>query len=980
MNRIKLILAFLLALTLTIFAQKKLTDYVNPFIGTGGHGHTFPGASMPFGMVQLSPDTDTEGWDWCSGYHYSDNSIMGFSHTHLSGTGCGDYGDILIMPITGELKTEPGTKENPDSGYRSRFNHSKEYAKPGYYSVFLEDYKIKVELTASYRAGFHKYTFPQSKKSYILIDLEHGIQDKVIDSKIEIINNSAVQGYRRSNGWAKDHTIYFYAEFSKPFNSYGIVNNKNVIKDEKVINGKNLKAFFEYETKSNEVILIKVGISHTSLEGAKKNLLTEIPHWSFEAIRKNAEEEWNKQLSFILVDDKNITKKKIFYTALYHSFLSPNIFSDVDGKYIGMDGKIHTAEGFDMYTVFSLWDTFRALHPLLTIIDSKRDEDMIKSLIAKFDESGLLPVWELASNETGTMIGYHSVPVIVDAYMKGIRNFDVKKAYEAMKKSSMQNTNGLDYYRDMGYIPSDAEHESVSKTLEYAYDDWCIAQMAKVLGYNEDYKYYSERAKYYLNLFDPSTSFFRPKKNGKWIEPFDPYMVSRDFTEANAWQYNFFVPHDINGLIKIMGGYDKYEKKLDELFNAENKLYGKYQPDISGLIGQYAHGNEPSHHIAYLYNFAGKPWKTQKIVHKILNSFYTDKPDGLIGNEDCGQMSAWYILSSLGFYPVCPGDNNYIIGTPNFKSVSIKVGDKKYFKVTTKNLTDENYYIRKVYLNNSEYFFSFIKHSDIVSGGEIIFEMDSKPSNWATNINYCPITSVDNDYVVIPYLSSGDKIFRDSTIVNLSTIDNSEIYYTLDNTNPELNGIKFNKPITIKSSSTLKFVSYRNNKFSKTVTSSFYKIPDKWQIKYNTEFSPSYTGGGQWGLIDGIRGNENFNSDAWQGYEGVDLDVVIDLGEITDVSYISSSYLQKAGSWIFFPSKVEYYISNEGSKFSKIYELNIENDKQNIPDGIKNVETSFDKVKTRFIRIYAKNIGVCPSWHIGAGKKAWLFIDEIILK
>jgi len=980
MNKIKLVIGFVLIISLITFAQNKLTDYVNPLIGTGGHGHTFPGASMPFGMVQLSPDTDTDGWDWCSGYHYSDNSIIGFSHTHLSGTGCGDYGDILFMPITGELKTQPGSKENPDSGYRSRFKHSKEFARPGYYSVFLEDYKIKVELTASIRAGFHKYTFPKSEKSYILIDLEHGIQDKVIDSKIEVINNTTIQGYRRSNGWAKDHTVYFYAEFSKPFVSYGIVNNKNIDKDIKSINSKNLKAFFEYKTKSNEIILVKVGISHTSLEGAKKNLLTEIPHWDFESVRKNADDEWNKQLSLILVDDKDITKKKIFYTALYHSFLSPNIFSDVDGQYIGIDGKIHIAKDFNMYTVFSLWDTFRALHPLLTIIDAKRDEDMINSLIAKYEESGLLPVWELASNETGTMIGYHSVPVIVDAYMKGIRNFDINKAYEAMKKSSMQNINGLDYYKEMGYIPSDAEHESVSKTLEYAYDDWCIAQIAKQLGKEDDYKYYLERSKYYLNLFDPSTNFFRPKKNGKWIEPFDPYMVSRDFTEANAWQYCFFVPHDISNLISVMGGYDSFEKKLDNLFSAETKLYGKYQPDISGLIGQYAHGNEPSHHIAYLYNFVGKPWKTQRLIHKILNSFYTDKPDGLIGNEDCGQMSAWYIFSSLGFYPVCPGDNIYIIGTPNFKKVKIKVSDEKYFTITAKNLTDENYYIRKVFLNNSNYFYSYIKHADIIKGGDIVFEMNSRPTEWASNKNYCPVTSVNYDYVIIPYLSGGNKIFRDSTVVNLATIDNSEIYYSLDNSNLESNGLIFNKPITIKNSAILKFVSYRNKKFSKTVTSSFYKIPDNWEIKYNTEFSPSYTGGGHWGLIDGIKGNENFNSDAWQGYEGVDLDVVIDLGKIMEVGYINSSYLQKVGSWIFFPSKVEYYISDEGSKFSKIYELIINNDEQNISDEIKNVEAKFEKVKSRFIRVYAKNIGVCPQWHIGAGKKAWLFIDEIIIK
>lgn len=978
MNKAKLIFLFISFFSINLYCQKKLTDYVNPFVGTDAHGHTFPGASLPFGMVQLSPDTDTEGWDWCSGYHYSDNSIIGFSHTHLSGTGCGDYGDILFMPITGKLKTSPGTKDNPDSGYRSRFSHTKETAKPGFYSVYLDDYKINVELTVTKRAGFHKYIFPQSNESYVIIDLLHGIQDKVIDSYIEIVNENTVYGYRKSTGWAKEHTVYFYAVFSKPFSSFGFA-DENIIKTKlKRINSKNLKAFFQYKTKKNDKILVKVGISHTSLEGAKNNLLNEIPHWDFEKIKLQAEKEWNKQLSLIQVEDNNVKKKTIFYTALYHAFLSPNIFSDADSSYIGMDKKIHKAKDFEMYTVFSLWDTFRALHPLLTIVDRKKALDMIKSLIAKYDESGLLPVWELASNETGTMIGYHSIPVIADAIMKDIIDFNVEKAYEAMKTSSLQNNHGLEYYKKMGYIPSDLEHESVSKTLEYAYDDWCIAQVAKKLNKQQDYNYYIERAKYYMNLFDPKTKFFRPKKNGKWVEPFDPYFVSRDFTEANAWQYCFFVPHDIEGFARLLGGDEKLEEKLDDLFNAENKLYGKYQPDISGLIGQYAHGNEPSHHIAYLYNYVGKPWKTQKIVNEIVNRFYTDKPDGLIGNEDCGQMSAWYIFSSLGFYPVCPGDNNYIIGTPNFSKVKIKISDNKYFTIKAENLSDKNYYIKKVKLNDNEYFHSYITHTKIIEGGELIFYMDSKPSEWATGKINSPLSLVDNDYLPIPYLENGNKIFRDSTSVTLSTIDQSEIYYTIDESNPITNGKKYYAPFIIKNSSVLKFVSKRGNKFSKIVTSIFNKIPEKWSINYNTKYSGSYQGGGDLGLIDGIKGSENFNSDAWQGYEGDDLDVVIDLGEITNISEVNSSYLQKIGSWIFYPAKIEYFVSIDGKNFLKIFEYEMNED--NKEDGIKNIDAKLNKIKARFIRVYAKNIGTCPPWHVGAGKKAWLFVDEITIK
>ncbi len=978
MKKIKSLLFLSFFISINILCQNKLTDFVNPFIGTGGHGHTFPGASLPFGMVQLSPDTDTEGWDWCSGYHYSDSSIIGFSHTHLSGTGCGDYGDILFMPITGNLKLNPGSKNDPDSGYRSRFSHKKEIAKPGYYSVYLEDYKINVELTTTERSGLHRYTFPQCDSSYILIDLSHGIQDKAIDSYVEIISNKVICGYRKSTGWAKEHTVYFYAEFSKPFKSYGIVNNNVIHKNIKKLNGSVIKVFLEYDTESKQTILVKVGISHTDLEGAKRNLMKEIPHWNFEKIRKDADEKWNNMLSLIKVEDDNSEKKRIFYTALYHAFLTPNIFSDVDKRYFGMDGKIHTAEDFTMYTVFSLWDTFRALHPLLTIVDRSRALDMVKSLIAKYEESGLLPVWELASNETGTMIGYHAVSVIADAIMKGIKQFDIEKAYEAMKKSSMQDKLGLFHYKNMGYIPSDMENESVSKTLEFCYDDWCIAQIAKMLGKDEEYKYYLERSRYYLNLFDPQTKFFRPKKNGKWIEPFDPFYVSKDFTEANAWQYLFFVPHDVEGLSKLMWGYDNFENMLDKLFSAESKLYGKYQPDISGLIGQYAHGNEPSHHIAYLYNFIGKPWKTQKLIYEISNKFYTDKPDGLIGNEDCGQMSAWYIFSSLGFYPVCPGDNNYIIGTPNFKKVTVKVNRNKYFSITTKNLSKKNYYIRNVFFNNNEYPLSYITHNQIIKGGEITFEMDSIPSKWAADKKFSPISQVELEFIPIPYLSTGEKIFKDSTYVSLSSIINGEIYYSFGDDNPIEKGIRYSKPILIKSTSNINFVGYYNQKYSKTVKSFFYKIPENWSIKYNTKYSSSYTGGGDWGLIDGIKGNENFNSDLWQGYESDDLDVVIDLGALTLISYINSSYLQKISSWIFYPKEVKYFISKDGSEFTQMYDIEISKDDKS--DGIKNIEYKFEPTYARYVHVIAKNIGICPPWHVGAGKKAWLFIDEITIK
>ncbi|MGD8781232.1 MAG: GH92 family glycosyl hydrolase [Ignavibacteria bacterium] len=979
MNAKFCLLFFFLLVTGTVGQDP--TKYVDPFIGTGGHGHTYPGATMPFGMVQLSPDTDTQGWDWCSGYHYSDNSIMGFSHTHLSGTGCADYGDILFMPTTGELKTEPGSKENPDSGYRSRFSHENETASPGFYSVFLDDYNIRTELTVTRRAGFHKYIFPKTDKAHIIIDLVHGIGDKTVDSEIEIIDNKTIAGYRRSKGWANNHCVYFYAEFSKPFESFGIVDSGKIDNVRTSADGKEIKAFVKYKTSSEEAVLVKVGISHTSHEGAKENIQTEIPGWDFDSVRKQAEKEWDKELSAIKVESNSDKDKSIFYTALYHALLNPNTLADVDGSYIGMDGEIHSADNSDMYTVFSLWDTFRGAHPLFTIIDSKRANNMVKALIAKYEESGLLPVWELASNETGTMIGYHSIPVIADAYFKGIRDYDVEKAFEAMKKSAMQNHHGLEFYKAMGYIASDLENESVSKTLEYAYDDWCIAQMAKDLGREDDYNYFIERAKFYTNVFDPSTSLMRPKKNGKWFEPFDPYSVSGNYTEANAWQYSFFVPQDVNNLINLMGGDDKFIAKLDELFTTDPKLTGRFQSDITGLIGQYAHGNEPSHHMAYLYNYAGVPWKTQERVHEILNTLYTDKQDGLSGNEDCGQMSAWYVLSAAGLYPVSPGDENYIIGTPRFEKITINTGGEKPFIITAENLSDKNYYIKSVKLNGKDYPYSYIKHTDIMKVGELTFEMGDKPGNWGKEISARPKSYIDMKFIPVPYLISGKRVFRNSTKVEIASIDKDcRIYFTLDGTDPNTGSRVYSEPIILNGTTVVKSICYKDGRYSKVVTSTFNKIPEGRSIKLNTSYHHSYTGGGSLGLIDGIRGSTNFRTDAWQGYEGENLDAVVDLGSVQKISLIEISFLQATRSWIFFPEKIEYYISKDGNDFTKVYDIENQVDENNITQGIKDFSKSLNGIETRYIKIKAKNIGICPSWHIADGGKAWLFIDEISIK
>lgn len=814
-NRIYNILCVILVLSVSVLhAQKpfKVIKNVDPFIGTGGHGHTYPGATMPFGMVQLSPDTYNHEWDWCSGYHESDKSIMGFSHTHLSGTGGADYGDILLMPTTGDLKVNPGSRENPSEGYRSKFSHENEKASPGYYSVYLDDYKIKAELTATLRAGFHKYTFPKSNESNIVLDLSHGISDSCIAASIKIVSDTEIQGQRRSSGWNNDHTVYFVAKFSKPFKSFGISLGGKILHGEKSGSGKDLKGFIKYVTKENESILVKVGISHVSIEGARKNLECEISDWNFDKIKTLAEKAWEKELSKIMVEGGTKEQNTIFYTALYHSMIVPNIFSDADGSYMGMDGKIHKTEGFDMYTVFSLWDTFRGLHPLLSITDQKRTNDFVNTFLARYNESGLLPVWELASYETYCMIGYHSVPVITDAYMKGIRKYDIEKLYEAMKHSATKDMFGIKDYMTYGYVPSGKERESVSKTLEYAYDDWCISKIAGALGKKDDCQRFSKRALSYMNLFDGSTGFMRGKStNGNFTPGFNPFAVSSDYTEANAWQYNLFVPHDVKGLINLYGDKKNLIKRLDDLFSVSSNLEGFSLGDITGMIGQYAHGNEPSHHLAYFYNYVGEGYKTQQLVRKITDELYSIKRDGLSGNEDCGQMSAWYVLSAMGFYSVCPGTNEYIIGSPLFKKVTITLENGKHFVINAKNTSEKNKFIHSIKKEGKDYTASFIRYEDIMNGSVFDIAMSDSPNkNWATAEKDLPYSFTNKEQVSVPFLQSGDAIFLDSTSVTLGCMNSDcEIHYTLDGSEPDRSSSLYTKPFALKDTRTIKARGYK---------------------------------------------------------------------------------------------------------------------------------------------------------------------------
>ena len=751
MKKTSLILFALLSAVVISFAQ---SQYVNPFVGTAEHGHTYPGAILPFGAIQLSPDTRLDGWDGCSGYHYSDSRIYGFSHTHLSGTGCSDYGDILVTPFMGEPSVI-------NEKYALSFSHDNEKAEPGYYFVKFDN-GITAEMTAANYVGIHRYSFPKNGKCGIVVDLQH--RDKTLEAYMTLKANDLV-GFRRSEAWNDDQYCAFSLKTSVP------VESVVYYKDDKPVNinevkGENCKAVLYFPTGTKSVV-VKVAISAVDMDGAINNQ-TEVRDFDFEKVRKSATETWNKELGKIKVESKNKDYLKTFYTALYHCFTSPYLYSDLDGRYRGEDQKIHdTDKGHKMYTVFSLWDTYRALHPLLNIIDQRRSSDFLYTFLNQYRQSGYLPMWELSSQETWCMIGYHAVPVILDAYMKGIHDFNTGEMLKAMIATADLNKLGRPEYARFGYVPGDMENESVSKTLEYAYDDWCIAMFAKATGSPDYCSEYLRRAQSYKNLLD-ANGFMRGRMNGGFVNPFNPREVNNFYTEANCWQYTTYVPHDFNSYIELVGGARKMEMFLDKLFNSSSEMTGRVQSDITGVIGQYAHGNEPSHHAAYLYNFVGRPDKTQTLVRKIMTELYSPNPDGLCGNEDCGQMSAWYVFSALGFYPVCPGNNQYVIGYPLFDKVEMKLENGKTLTINRKN---NNPFIQSVTLNGKPLTRSYLTYEEIAMGGVIEFTMGDDPnSKWGRGKGNEPVNKIPEIESIVPVpVFSTDKIsFKDQTRVALS--------------------------------------------------------------------------------------------------------------------------------------------------------------------------------------------------------------------
>ncbi len=790
-------------------SAKDDTQWVDVFIGTGEHGHTYPGPSMPFGMIQPGPDTRNDNsWDSCAGYHYSDMSILGFSHTHLSGVGVPDYGDILLLPITGEVRLNPGDPNLPHSGYRSSFRHATEKGEPGYYSVVLDDYHVKAELTASDRVGFHRYTFEQGVPAHFLVDLIH--RDPVTEGFIRVVSDRKIEGFRRAKFWAGDQFHYFAMEFSQPMTGYKIFNaGKDVTAPERV-DGKALQAVLDFNLKAGDKVEVKVATSAVSTDGAWKNLVAEATGVSFDQARRAAKRAWNRYLSKIDVTGGANKERRIFYTALYHAFLTPNLFQDVDGQYRGMDGGVHTAVGFTNYTVFSLWDTFRALHPLMTILDPQRDGDFARTLVNMSRRFGEIPMWELAANDTRCMIGYHGVSVIADAYLKGITNLDAEAALKEMKRTAMLDKRGLKDYRTLGYVPANKGSQAVSKTLEYAYDDWCIAQFARAIGHQDDYDYFIARSQFYRNIFDPSVGFMRGKDDAHvWSSPFNPMAPGLNYTEGNAYQYTPFVPQDMPGFIGLLGGKAGLAGYLDRLF--ATKMAPEFldsDDDISGLIGQYAHGNEPSHHIAYLYCFAGEPWKAQAMARKIMAEQYNEGHGGLDGNEDCGQMSAWYVLSALGFYSVCPGQPAYVIGSPLFAKAVLHLDHGKTFTIKAKNNSPRNVYIQNARLNGKPLNDFMLNHAAIVAGGALEFQMGNEPNKrWATNDS--PVVEIQPLISSVPYLTRVSDKFLDTCPIEIKCDEpGASVHYTLDGSEPTRQSPAFTAPFTVNATTTLRMRSF----------------------------------------------------------------------------------------------------------------------------------------------------------------------------
>ena len=938
----KAIYALVSVLAIGLNAQNNYTQYVNPFVGTDGHGHTFPGATTPYAMVQLSPDTRIDGsWDGCSAYHYSDSIIYGFSHTHLSGTGCSDYGDIAFMPTFVNKAIEPIWNLDKLS---YTFSHKNEKASPGYYSVKLDN-GILVELTSTARVGLQKYTYSQDGYAWITLDLKH--RDILLEGKITQIDKHTFSGLRRSEAWAVDQLLFYYFQVSRDADQIQLTKDSSG----------QTKINLGFQVKKGESILVKTALSAVDEKGAQNNLEEELAHWDFKKVKDEANNAWNLELNRIKVYGGSLVEKKNFYTALYHCMMHPNVLNDVDGRYMGRDKMIHVAEGFNYYSVFSLWDTYRALHPLLNIIDKKRSHDFIMTFNAQYQEGGRFPMWELWGNETNCMIGFHSVSVIQNAYLRNVINKDeLSGLYPGIVSETMNNRTGLDKFRLKGYLSAEDESESVSKTLEYSYNMHCASSIASFLGKYEDAQKYQVYAEAWRNIRNVNTGFMTPRVNGGWLPDFDPKQVNNHFTEANAWQYTFAVQHNLEAIYDL--------NLLSKLFNTDSKTTGREQADITGLIGQYAHGNEPSHHFAYLFNNIDS---TSKYVKRICRDFYKPTPDGLCGNEDCGQMSAWYVFSAMGFYPANPSEHKMVYGNMLFDSVRFVQGDGSAVIYKNKKPKSSEDLLKsssiKYFGNSKAYYFGYDQ-----------FRISEE---WVRNALSAPV------------IHSAGEVFRDTIMVRISSNNKAEmgdkIYYTLDGSEPTSKSLLYvdGQVLKISQSCLLKAKSFLSEQLSSPIAMArFHRYYNDYSIQYNCTYNKQYTAGGDKGLIDGLIGDVDWRKGRWQGYQSQDFEVVIDLKNPMFFDTVKIGFLQDKRSWIFLPDKISVYGSEDSVHFE---ELNIGDyllDERDMTVGrYPMVFSGFKKTTPyRYLKVFVKNYGKLPAWHPGAGGDAFIFVDEIEIK
>ena len=951
--------ALAVLLVLAAPAHGQWTRYVNVFTGTGGTGHTFPGPSLPNGLVQLGPDTRVDdSWEGCAGYHYADSLIYGFSHMHLSGTGISDYGDVMLMPTMGDTTTDR-------TRYRSAFRHATEEGAPGYYAVTLDASGIRVRLTATTRAGLQAYTFPRAGWANVVLDLTH--RDRLLDGRVRAVGANAIEGVRRSAGWAPNQTVAFRTEFSKPWAAMHVRTGSSGTH----------AVVFRFRVRAGETILARTGISGTDEAGARKNLAAELPTWNFEAVRRAANRAWNDALGRIAVSGGPLRARQNFYTALYHLLLAPNTWSDVDGRYRGRDDRLHTASGYTPHTVFSLWDTFRAAHPLYTLVYPERARSFARTFLAQYDEGGRLPVWELAANETNTMIGFHAVPVLADTRAQGVTGFDADRALAAMQAAAFHDGFGQPAFNRQGFVGVEDEPESVSKTLEYAFDHAVIAGFARALGRDSLARAYGRRALGYRHVFDPATGFFRPRQNGGWLTPFDPREVNNHFTEANAWQYGFFAPHDLGGHIRLLGGPAAYAAKLDALFAAPDATTGRNQADITGLIGQYAHGNEPSHHVAYLYGYVGRGERTQRLTRTILDSLYAPTPDGLPGNEDCGQMSAWYVFTALGLYPVTPGSGQYALTGPRFDRAVVRLAGGRRLVIEAN--PDAGPYVQRLTMDGRPHDSLTVASAALRRGGVLRYTLGPRPGAWSRGPAAVPALD-DAGFVAVPSLAASGRSFAGTTALTITGVPaGGAVRYTLDGTAPTGASPAYAGPVRLDRTTTVRARAFdAAGRASPEAVGTFVRRPHDWAVTLGATPGQMYTAGGPEALVDGLEGTTEWRIGDWMGFQGQDLVATFDLRRPTAFGAVHATFLQDARPWILFPPTVAFDVSDDGRTWREVLTAAAPVP----PDSLRPQTHRFGgrlsaPVTARYLRLRAATAGALPAWHPGAGGASHLFVSEV---